>query len=132
MKLLKTIKKIIQEAEDQYNAASETNVPLEELDRLEKHYKDSLKLLKLYNSKQEQKKKIKLFLINLTSSTNERLFLLVKSISKYFIPSINALELFKLLTSTFLIFQTFGGIFKFIKKISLTIKSNDISFFAPL
>jgi hypothetical protein len=58
MKLLKTIKKIIQEAEDQYNAASETNVPLEELDRLEKHYKDSLKLLKLYNSKQEQKKKI--------------------------------------------------------------------------
>ena len=57
MKLLKTIKKIIQEAEDQYNAASETNVPLEELDRLEKHYKDSLKLLKLYNSKQEQKKK---------------------------------------------------------------------------
>lgn len=58
MKLLKTIKKIIQEAEDHYNAASETNVPLEELDRLEKHYKDSLKLLKLYNSKQEQKKKI--------------------------------------------------------------------------
>mgnify|MGYP006092931699 FL=1 len=57
MKLLKTIKKIIQEAEDQYNAASETNVPLEELDRLEKHYKDSLKLLKLYNSKQEQKNK---------------------------------------------------------------------------
>ncbi len=57
MKLIKTIKKIIQEAEDQYNAASETNVPLEELDRLEKHYKDSLKLLKLYNSKQEQKKK---------------------------------------------------------------------------
>ena len=58
MKLLKTIKKIIQEAEDHYNAASERNVPLEELDRLEKHYKDSLKLLKLYNSKQEQKKKI--------------------------------------------------------------------------
>ena len=57
MKLLKTIKKIIQEAEEQYNAASDTNLPLEELDRLEKHYKDSLKLLKLYNSKQEQKKK---------------------------------------------------------------------------
>jgi lipoate synthase len=57
MKLLKTIKKIIQEAEEQYNSAVETNLPLEELDRLEKHYKDSLKLLKLYNSKQEQKKK---------------------------------------------------------------------------
>ena len=56
MKLLKTIKKIIQEAEDQYNTASETNTPLEELDRLEKHYKDSLKLLRLYNSKKENKK----------------------------------------------------------------------------
>jgi len=57
MKLLKTIKKIIHEAEEQYNAASETNTPLEELDRLEKHYKDSLKLLRLYNSKQEKKNK---------------------------------------------------------------------------
>ena len=56
MKLLKTIKKIIQEAEEQYNAASETNLPLEELDRLEKHYKDSLKLLKLYNSTQSKEK----------------------------------------------------------------------------
>jgi replication-associated recombination protein RarA len=57
MKLLKTIKKIIQEAEEQYNAASETNLPLEEIDRLEKHYKDSLRLLRLYNSKQEKKEK---------------------------------------------------------------------------
>lgn len=59
MKLLKTIKKIIQEAEEQYNAASETNTSLEELDRLEKHYKDSLKLLRLYNSKKlvSEKKK---------------------------------------------------------------------------
>ncbi len=60
MKLLKTIKKIIQEAEEHYNTASETNTPLEELDRLEKHYKDSLKLLKLYNQKEknsESKKK---------------------------------------------------------------------------
>jgi hypothetical protein len=54
MKLIKTIKKIIQEAEEQLNAASETNVPLEELDRLEKHYKDSLRLLKFYNSKQSK------------------------------------------------------------------------------
>jgi hypothetical protein len=51
MKLLKTIKKIIQEAEEQYNSAVETSLPLEELDRLEKHYKDSLRLLKFYNSK---------------------------------------------------------------------------------
>jgi hypothetical protein len=54
MKLIKTITKIIQEAEEQLNTASETNLPLEELDKLEKHYKDSLKLLKLYNSKQSK------------------------------------------------------------------------------
>ena len=59
MKLLKTIKKIIQEAEEQYVCASETNTPLEELDRLEKHYRDSLKLLKLYNGKEKEKKKSK-------------------------------------------------------------------------
>jgi hypothetical protein len=57
MKLLKTIKKIIQEAEEQYNAASETNTSLEELDRLEKHYRDSLKLLKFYQGKEKEKKK---------------------------------------------------------------------------
>jgi hypothetical protein len=56
MKLLKTIKKIIQEAEEQYNSACDSAVPVEELDRLEKHYKDSLKLLKLYNSKQTKTK----------------------------------------------------------------------------
>jgi hypothetical protein len=55
MKLLKTIKKIIQEAEEQLNRANDTALPLEELDKLEKHYKDSLKLLKFYNSKEEQK-----------------------------------------------------------------------------
>jgi mannosyltransferase OCH1-like enzyme len=54
MKLIKTIKKIIQEAEEQLNAASETNLPLEELDKLEKHYKDSLKLLNLYNLKKKK------------------------------------------------------------------------------
>lgn len=57
MKLLKTIKRIIQEAEEQYQSACESNTPLEELDRLEKHYKDSLKLLKLYNSKEVKKKR---------------------------------------------------------------------------
>jgi hypothetical protein len=50
MKLLKTIKKIIQESEQQYNTACESYVSVEELDRLEKHYKDSLKLLSLYKS----------------------------------------------------------------------------------
>ena len=48
MKLLKTIEKIIQEAEEQYNMACESCVTVEELDRLEKHYKDSLKLMNLF------------------------------------------------------------------------------------
>ncbi len=56
MKLLKTIKKIIQEAEEQYNNACESFVPVDELDRLEKHYKDSLKLLKLYKSEEKKKR----------------------------------------------------------------------------
>ena len=54
MKLLKTIKKIIQEAEEEYNKACEKAVSLEELDRAEKHYKDSLKLLKLYKEKKKK------------------------------------------------------------------------------
>jgi hypothetical protein len=53
MKLLKTIKKIIQESEEQYNSACERYVPIEELDKLERNYKDSLKLMKLYKSKED-------------------------------------------------------------------------------
>lgn len=56
MKLLKTIKKIIQEAEEEYNRACDRSVTLEELDRAEQHYKDSLKLLKLYKEKEKIKK----------------------------------------------------------------------------
>lgn len=56
MKLIKTIKKVIQEAEEQYNFACEKSVPVQELDRLEKNYKDSLKLLKFYPRKEEKKK----------------------------------------------------------------------------
>jgi len=52
MKLIKTIQKIIQESEEQYNNACESCVSVEELDRLEKHYKDSLKLLKFYKSEE--------------------------------------------------------------------------------
>lgn len=55
MKLLTTIQKIIQEAEEQYNIACESCVPVEELDRLEKHYHDSLKLLKLYRADEKKK-----------------------------------------------------------------------------
>ena len=56
MKLLKTITKIIQEAEEQYNLACESNAPLEEIDKAEKHLKDSLKLLKFYNPSSQSKK----------------------------------------------------------------------------
>ena len=52
MKLLKTIENIIKEAEEQYDVACDNNVSIEELDRLEKHYKDSLKLMTLYKSKE--------------------------------------------------------------------------------
>ena len=52
MKLLSTIQKIIQEAEDNYNNACEGATSIDELDRLEKQYKDSLKLMTLYKSKQ--------------------------------------------------------------------------------
>ena len=53
MKLLKTIKKLIQEAEERYNQACESSAPIEEIDRLEKNYKDSLKLLKIYKSEKK-------------------------------------------------------------------------------
>ena len=59
MKLLKTIQKIIQESEEHYNNACESCVTVEELDRLEKHYKDSLRLMKLYKSKEENSEKEK-------------------------------------------------------------------------
>ena len=54
MKLLKTIEKIIKESEEQYNNACESYVPVEEIDRLEKHYKDSLKLLKMYKVNEDK------------------------------------------------------------------------------
>ena len=57
MKLLKTIKSIIQESEEQYNKACEMGLPIEELDKLEKHYIDSLKLLKLYKKEENRKTK---------------------------------------------------------------------------
>jgi hypothetical protein len=57
MKLLKTIKKIINEAEERYNHACENFVSVEEIDKLEKNYKDSLKLLNLYEKEQNKKDK---------------------------------------------------------------------------
>ena len=56
MKLLKTIKKIIRESEERYNKACDCGTPVDELDKLEKNYKDSLKLLKIYDEKLSNKK----------------------------------------------------------------------------
>jgi hypothetical protein len=56
MKLIKTIEKIIQDAVEQDNHASESCVPVEELDKLEKNYRDSLKLLNIYKSNHQIKK----------------------------------------------------------------------------
>ena len=55
MKLLKTITKIIEESERQLNSVCESCVSLEELDRLEQNYNNSLKLLDLYQSKEKKK-----------------------------------------------------------------------------
>ena len=41
----------------QYNRACEMGLPIEELDKLEKHYIDSLRLLKLYKKEEEKKSK---------------------------------------------------------------------------
>jgi len=57
MKLLKTIEKLIKESEEAYVKACETFTNEEELVRLEKNYKDSLKLLRTYKSIQKGKPK---------------------------------------------------------------------------
>jgi lipoate synthase len=55
MKLLKTIEKLIRESEEAYNKALETVVDEKELDRLEKNYKDSLKLMRTYHQINKKK-----------------------------------------------------------------------------
>ena len=55
MKLIKTIEKIIKEAEDAYNNALETVIDEKELERLEKNYRDSLKLMRTFNQINKKK-----------------------------------------------------------------------------
>lgn len=50
MKLLKTIEKIVSEAKTNYENACDKGEKPELLDRLEKKYYDSIKLMKLYES----------------------------------------------------------------------------------
>jgi len=55
MRLLKTIEKIIQEAEEQYNSSIEKGLPLDEVDRLEENYRKSLKLMDMLETKKKGK-----------------------------------------------------------------------------
>jgi lipoate synthase len=55
MKLIKTIEKIIKEAEEVYNQALDSVVDEKELDRLEKNYRDSLKLISAFNQIKKKK-----------------------------------------------------------------------------
>ena len=50
MKLLKTISKFVVESQRAFDEAAEKGVSEKELDRLEKNYKESLKLMRLYNN----------------------------------------------------------------------------------
>ena len=53
MRLLKTIEKIIQEAEEQYNSSIDKGLPLNEVDRLEENYRKSLKLMDMLETKKK-------------------------------------------------------------------------------
>ena len=48
MKLLKTIEKIVLDAEERYNTACESYLPEKEIKKLEKDLNDSLKLIMIY------------------------------------------------------------------------------------
>jgi hypothetical protein len=50
MKLLKTITKLVMESKEAYDLACEKGVSEKELNRLEKNYSESLKLMRLYES----------------------------------------------------------------------------------
>lgn len=55
MKLIKTIEKIIKEAEEAYNLALDSVVDEKELERIEKNYNDSLKLMRTFNQIKSKK-----------------------------------------------------------------------------
>ena len=50
MKLISTISNIVTEAKEAYELACDKGVPEKELDRLEKNYYESLKLLRVYEN----------------------------------------------------------------------------------
>lgn len=56
MKLIKTIKKLVEEAEQRYNYACERGENEKIINKLEKDYYDSLKLMKKINVIEKNKK----------------------------------------------------------------------------
>ena len=59
MRLLKTIKTIIEESERNYLTACDNGVPIKELEKLEENYRKSLKLLDMLETKDEETKNLK-------------------------------------------------------------------------
>jgi len=55
VRLLKTIEKLIREAEEQYNSAIDNGLPINEVDRLEENYRKSLKLMDMLETKKKKK-----------------------------------------------------------------------------
>jgi hypothetical protein len=57
MKLLKTIQKLVEEAELEYNQILESNTNPKEIERAEKNYEDSLKVLEKFNQLNKYQRK---------------------------------------------------------------------------
>ena len=49
MKLIRSIEKLVEDAEMEYNSILESSSNLKEIDRAEKNYLDTLKILKKFN-----------------------------------------------------------------------------------
>lgn len=57
MKLIKSIKKLVEDAETEYNSILESSSDLKEIDRAEKNYFDTLKVLKKFNELKNYQRK---------------------------------------------------------------------------
>jgi hypothetical protein len=57
MKLIKTIQNLVEESEKEYNKVLESTTNMKEIERAEKNYFDSLKVLKKFNELNGYKRK---------------------------------------------------------------------------
>jgi hypothetical protein len=57
VKLIKSIEKLVEDAEKEYNSILESSSDLKEIDRAEKNYLDTLKVLKKFNELNSYKRK---------------------------------------------------------------------------